>query len=73
MGMAREEAKDQFGDNADTMCRILCGYCTANDWYCPSDCDFIAWVRRNYDKAIERMAKLDGDYVEFSKRYRHWK
>ena len=73
MGMSIDKAKDQFGDNADAMCRILCDYCIANDWYCPSDCDFIAWVRRNYNKAIERMAKLDGDYVEFSKRYRHWK
>lgn len=73
MGMTIDEAKDEYGDNADTMIHILCTYCTANDWYCPSYCKSMEWIQRNYNKAIERIAKLDGDYVEFMKRVKTWK
>ena len=66
--MTIEEAKEEYGDNADDMCRIICGLCNANDWYCPSDRDALAWIRKNYDKAINRLAKLDGDYVEMFRR-----
>lgn len=73
--MTIEETKEEYGYNADDMCRIICGMCNANDWYCPSDCDALAWIRKNYDKAIERLAKLDGDFVEMFRRIkRHsWK
>lgn len=71
--MTVEQCKDEYGNDADTMCRILCGFCTSNDWYCPSDCESMEWVRKNYEKAINRMAKLDGDYVEFFKRLKQWK
>lgn len=72
MGMTIDEAKDEYGDNADTMIHILCTCCTANDWYCPSYCKSMEWIQHNYDKAIERIAKLDGDYVEFMKRLKTW-
>jgi len=71
--MTLEETINEFGDNADSMCRILCGFCTTNDWYCTGECNSISWVRRNYKKAIERMAGLDGDYIEFFKRVKTWK
>jgi hypothetical protein len=73
--MTIEETKEEYGYNADELCKNLCYLCTTNDWYCPSDCDTIAWIRNNYDKAIERLAKLDGDYVEMCRRiHRHrWK
>lgn len=73
MGMTIEQAKEEFGDNAESMIHRLCDFCTANDWYCPSYCKDMEWISRNYDKAIERMAKLDGDYVEFMKRLKTWK
>ena len=71
--MTKEEVIEEYGNSADLACRTLCDLCTANDWYCPSDCDSIAWVRRNYDRFIVRMQKLDGDYTEFLKRARNWK
>ncbi len=71
--MTVTQAKEEYGADADAMCRILCGYCDANDWYCPSDCKSIEWVRKHYDRAIQRMADLDGDYVEFFKRVRTWR
>lgn len=73
--MTVEEAKEEYGYNADDMCRIICGLCNANDWYCPSDCEPLAWIRKNYNKAIKRLAELDGDFVEMFRRIkRHgWK
>ncbi len=73
--MTIDEAKEEYGYTADDMCRIICGFCNANDWYCPSDCDSLVWIRKNYDKAIERLAKLDGDYVEMCRRIKQnrWK
>ena len=73
--MTVEEVKEEYGFDADEMCKNLCYECTANDWYCPSDCEPLAWVRRNYNKAVERLAKLDGDSVEMFRRIkRHsWK
>lgn len=73
--MTAEETKERYGYNADDMCKNLCDLCNANDWYCPSDCESLAWIRNNYEKAINRLAKLDGDYVEMFRRIkRHsWK
>lgn len=74
-GMTIDEVKEEYGYNADELCSNLCYYCNANDWFCPSDCELLAWIRRNYDKAIERLAKLDGDYVEMYRRFKrhNWK
>ena len=68
--MTKAEAKNEFGEDADTMCKNLCNLCTANDWYCPDDCNAIAWVRGHFDKAIEMLAKTDGDYVNLLRRAR---
>lgn len=71
--MTVTQVKEEYGADADTLCRNLCGYCDANDWYCPNDCKSIEWVRRNYDKAIQRLADLDGDYVALLNRARMWR
>lgn len=71
--MSIDECKDEYGGDADTLCRVLCGLCDANDWYCPDDCESIAWIRRHYNLAIERLAKLNGDYVALLRRARTWK
>lgn len=71
--MTVEQIKEEFGYDADSICKSICDMCTANDWYCPKYCDTCKWVIRNYDKAVERLAKLDGDLVEFCKRVKRWK
>lgn len=71
--MTREEVLNEYGETADSLCKFICDQCTANDAYCPSYCDTCKWVQRNYDKAIERLAKLDGDLYEFCKRVRTWR
>lgn len=75
MQMTIDEAKEEYGYDAEQMCKNLCYLCNANDWYCPSDCESLAWIRRNYNKAINRLAELEGDYVEMFRRIkRHsWK
>ena len=71
--MTIEQVKDEYGENADAMCGYVCDRCFANDWYCPSYCDTCMWIQKNYDKAVERLAKLDGDLIEFCKRVKTWK
>ena len=71
--MTVAEVKEEYGDTAESLCRHICTSCTANDWYCPSYCDTCLWVQRHYDKAITRLADLDGDLYEFCKRVKTWK
>lgn len=71
--MTRTEVEEEYGDTADMLCKFICTECTANDWYCPTGCSTCEWIRRNYDRAIKRLAKLDGDLVEFCKRVKTWK
>lgn len=70
--MTVEEAKEEFGDTADILCKRICTFCTT-DWYCPSYCRTCEWVQKNYEKAIQRLAELDGDLYEFGKRAKTWK
>lgn len=72
-GMTTQEVKDYYGDTPEQFCRILCKSCTSNDWYCPTLCNELEWVMRNFEKAVERMAKLDGDEVKFSQGLKRWK
>lgn len=71
--MTNEEVIEEYGDTAESLCKHICDICTANDWYCPSYCDSCLWVKRNYEKAIDRLAKLDGDLYEFCKKVKTWK
>lgn len=71
--MTIEEVKEEYGYNADDMCKNICGMCDGNDYYCPSDCEPLAWIRKNYDKAIKRLANLDGDIAEMCRRIKTYK
>ena len=71
--MTIEETKEMYGYNAKDLCLHICGICTSNDWYCPSWCDDCEWVLKNYEKAISRLAKLDGDLYTFCQRIHTWK
>ena len=71
--MTFDEVKEEFGDTPDMLCKHICNSCVANDWYCPSYCRLCEWVQNNYDKAIQRLAELDGDLYEFGKRAKTWK
>ena len=71
--MTVEQVKEEFGNTADVLCQSICDNCTANDWYCPTYCSTCEWVQRNSDKAVERLAKLDGDLYTFCKRVKTWK
>ena len=70
--MTVEEVKEQYGE-VNTLCKILCNSCTANDWYCSKDCESIAWVRRNYDRAVRKLAEYDGEDWKVLSRARYWK
>lgn len=71
--MTIKEVQEEFGSDVDTLCKNLCAYCTANDWYCPDDCRAIEWIRKHPDKAFERLAKYDGDCVKLLQNARNWK
>ena len=71
--MTAQEVKEYYGDTPEQFCRTLCNSCTSNDWYCPTLCNELEWVMRNFEKAVERMAKLDGDEVKFSQGLKRWK
>ena len=69
--MTIAECKREFGDNAEIMVKTICGYC--NDGYCPENsCYLTDWVRKHKKKAIDRLAKLDGDLVAFNTGVKRW-
>lgn len=71
--MTTQEVKEYYGDTPEQFCRTLCKSCTSNDEYCPTLCNELEWVMRNFEKAVERMAELDGDEVKFSQGLKRWK
>lgn len=71
--MTREEVNEIYGNDADTLCQHICVGCTSNDWYCPKYCDVCKWVQRNYDLAIERLAKWTEICMNFAKKAKTWK
>ena len=71
--MTTQEVKEYYGLTPVQFCRTLCNSCTSNDWYCLTLCSELEWVMRNFEKAVERMAKLDGDEVAFSRGLKRWK
>ena len=70
-GVTTQEVKEYYGDTPEQFCRILCQSCTF-DGYCPTLCNELEWVMRNFEKAVERMAELDGDEVKFSQGLKRW-
>ena len=71
--MTTQEVKEYYGDTPEQFCKTLCKSCTSNDGYCPTLCNELEWVMRNFEKAVERMAKLDGDEVKFSQGLKRWR
>lgn len=59
--MTLDEARKKLG-NIDDFCKSACSVCTANDWYCPTECDTLRKARRmNFDRIIKSYARNDGD------------
>lgn len=59
--MTLEEAKQELCD-IDTFCKTACDNCTANDYYCPSECEMLKKARKlDFDRIIKCYAKHDGD------------
>lgn len=60
--MTLDEARKKLG-NIDDFCKSACSVCTANDWYCPTECDTLRKARRmNFDCIIKSYARNDGDW-----------
>ena len=65
--MTLEQAKDEIGDNFETFAKHICCNCTANDWFCPSYCDFLERLSyMSFDYILEKYAHYEGDIVKFS-------
>lgn len=59
--MTLEQAKEELCD-IDTFCKIACDNCTANDYYCPSECEMLKKARTlDFDRIIKCFANNDGD------------
>lgn len=62
--MTYEQALEEIGD-INSFCKICCNYCQANDWYCPSECDFLEKARMlDFDRIVKSWAKNNGDYYK---------
>lgn len=60
--MTVQQAKEEI-PNIDIFCSQCCDNCTANDWYCPSECDFLEKARKlDFDRIVKSFARNDGDF-----------
>ncbi len=61
MAITIEEAKYDIPD-FDRFREEFCRVCTANDWYCPSDCDVLEKARKlDYDRILKAYTRNGGD------------
>lgn len=74
MAMTIEEARQDIPE-FDTFRNICCNNCTANDWYCPSDCEMLTKGREiGYERILKAYARNDGDiskvcrYIKYNAR-----
>lgn len=59
--MNNKEALEELVD-IDYFCKHACDTCTANDWYCPSECEMLKKARKlDFDRIIKCYAKHNGD------------
>lgn len=59
--MTLDEARDEIR-NIDDFCKCACNVCTANDWYCPTECDTLQKARQmDFDRIVKSYARNDGD------------
>ena len=60
-------------NNIDDFCSYICGTCTANDWYCPNECDFLEKARNYPIERINRAFDDCGeDFRKLKKRIISW-
>lgn len=59
--MTIAEAKQEI-PNIDVFNRMVCNQCTANEWYCPTECNTLEKARHiDFERIVERYAHYDGD------------
>lgn len=52
----------------NTICGMICDDCTANDWYCPSDCDLLIKLKKmDRNKIFKKYVDSQGDTVAVAK------
>ena len=55
--------EDEFPNSMDNLCTYCCTLCTACDWYCPTPCPDIDFMRRiPYNKLKQKFIKSNGDF-----------
>ena len=63
-GLSLEQARYECGD-IDSFCSQVCGCCTANDWYCPTECADLEKARRmDFDRIVKAYARNWGDLAK---------
>ena len=70
--MTREEAINEIGDNFESFAYHICSSCTANDWYCPTYCDFLEKLSYlDFEYIIEKYIHYEGDIVKFCRYFKY--
>ncbi|MCI8603666.1 MAG: hypothetical protein HFE79_05925 [Ruminiclostridium sp.] len=60
--MTFEEAREEL-KSIDYLCKCACNICTANDWYCPTECGTLRKARRiDFKRIVNSYARNDGDW-----------
>ena len=63
-GLTLEQARYELGD-INSFCSQVCGGCTANDWYCPTECAVLEKARRmDFDRIVKSYARNWGDLAK---------
>ncbi|MBR2870156.1 MAG: hypothetical protein IKB98_02075 [Clostridia bacterium] len=59
--MRIDKARQELID-IDNFCKKACDGCTANDWYCPSECEMLTKARKlDFERIVRCYAYHDGD------------
>ena len=54
--------------------REICDNCIANDWYCPTPCEFIEKTRKyKYKRLKNAYIDVGGDLQLLTRRIKRWK
>lgn len=62
--MTVDKAKNELRD-INYFCKYACNMCTANDWYCPTECDTLQKARRiGFENIVKSYARNDGDWAK---------
>ena len=59
--MTEQQAREEIS-TIDDFCQCCCDSCTANDYYCPSECVVLQKARKlDFDRIVKCYAEHDGD------------